>query len=93
MSTHNICFRGEIIEILCGYPLISGVMTSHTANSHIPKHGYPKVPAYFTLRKLTYSYILKNSPYKNFKIQIKVLKRLKLYRYVFVMIRFDASLV
>ena len=23
MSTHNICFRGEIRKILCGYPLLS----------------------------------------------------------------------
>ena len=23
MSTHNICFCGEIRKILCGYPLIS----------------------------------------------------------------------
>ena len=22
MSTHNICFRGEIRKILCGYPLL-----------------------------------------------------------------------
>ena len=23
MSTHNICFRGEIRTMLCGYPLLS----------------------------------------------------------------------
>ena len=23
MSTHNICFHGEIRKILCGYPLLS----------------------------------------------------------------------
>ena len=23
MSTHNICFRGDIRKILCGYPLLS----------------------------------------------------------------------
>ena len=27
MSTHNICFRGEIRKILCGYPLLSVAMT------------------------------------------------------------------
>ena len=26
MSTHNICFHGEIRKILCGYPLLSGVL-------------------------------------------------------------------
>ena len=26
MSTHNICFCGEIRKILCGYPLISVAM-------------------------------------------------------------------
>ena len=26
MSTHNICFCGEIRKILCGYPLLSGAM-------------------------------------------------------------------
>ena len=23
MSTHNICFRGEIRKLICGYPLLS----------------------------------------------------------------------
>ena len=27
MSTHNICFPGEIRKILCGYPLLSVAMT------------------------------------------------------------------
>ena len=27
MSTHDICFRGEIRKILCGYPLLSVAMT------------------------------------------------------------------
>ena len=27
MSTHNICFCGEIRKILCGYPLLSVAMT------------------------------------------------------------------
>ena len=27
MSTHNICFPGEIRKILCGYPLLSVTMT------------------------------------------------------------------
>ena len=26
MRTHNICFRGEIRKILCGYPLLSVAM-------------------------------------------------------------------
>ena len=26
MSTHNICFHGEIRKILCRYPLFSGAM-------------------------------------------------------------------
>ena len=26
MSTHNICFRGEIRKILCGYPILSVAM-------------------------------------------------------------------
>ena len=26
MSTHNICYRGEIRKILCGYPLLSVAM-------------------------------------------------------------------
>ena len=26
MSTHNICFRGKIRKILCGYPLLSVAM-------------------------------------------------------------------
>ena len=26
MSTHNICFRGEIKKILCGYSLLSVAM-------------------------------------------------------------------
>ena len=28
MSTHNICFRGEIRKILCGYPLLSVAMVA-----------------------------------------------------------------
>ena len=27
MSTHNICFRGEIRKIICGYPLLSVAMS------------------------------------------------------------------
>ena len=26
MSTHNICFHGEIRKILCGYPLLTVAM-------------------------------------------------------------------
>ena len=28
MSTHNICFRGKIRKILCGYPLLSVAMNT-----------------------------------------------------------------
>ena len=28
MSTHNICFRGEIRKILCEYTVLTGAMTS-----------------------------------------------------------------
>ena len=31
MSTHNICFCGEIRKILCGYPLLSVAMLQHVA--------------------------------------------------------------
>ena len=27
MSIHNICFRGEIRELLCGYPFLSGAIS------------------------------------------------------------------
>ena len=30
MSTHNICFRGEIRKILRGYPLLSVAMLENT---------------------------------------------------------------
>ena len=29
MSSHNICFRGEIRKILCGYPLLSVAMVTY----------------------------------------------------------------
>ena len=29
MSTHNICFCGEIRKILCGYPRLSVAMLNH----------------------------------------------------------------
>ena len=29
MSSHNICFRGDIRKILCGYPLFSVAMRSY----------------------------------------------------------------
>ena len=29
MSTHSMCFRGEIRKILCGYPLLSVAMDAH----------------------------------------------------------------
>ena len=42
MSTHNICFRGEIRKILCRYPLLSVAMifTSHLRMLLI--FGYPQ---------------------------------------------------
>ena len=30
MSTHNVCFRGEIRKILCEYPLLSVAMGGAT---------------------------------------------------------------
>ena len=35
MSTHNICFLGEIRKILCGYPLLSVAMDCLFAQSDI----------------------------------------------------------
>ena len=32
MSTHNICFCGEIRKILCGYPLLPVAMSLATQN-------------------------------------------------------------
>ena len=29
MSTHNVCFHGEIRKMLCGYPLLSVAMYSN----------------------------------------------------------------
>ena len=34
MSTHNICFCGEIRKILCGYPLLSVAM--HMKKLNVP---------------------------------------------------------
>ena len=34
MSTHNICFPGEIGKILCGYPLLSVAMCSSPSYSN-----------------------------------------------------------
>ena len=34
MSTHNICFHGEIRIILCGYPLLSVAMTGYHIVGH-----------------------------------------------------------
>ena len=33
MSTHNICFRGEIRKILCGYPHLSVAMSECSLGS------------------------------------------------------------
>ena len=32
MSTHNICFRGEIRKIITGYPPLSGPMNNNKKN-------------------------------------------------------------
>ena len=39
MSTHNICFHGEIRKVLCGHPLLSVAMTSSLVkiNLHLLK--------------------------------------------------------
>ena len=36
MSTHNVCFHGEIRKILCGYPLLSVAMhgSSNDKSNH-----------------------------------------------------------
>ena len=39
MSTHNICFCGEIRKILCGYPLLSVVMTNSKERSGLSTLG------------------------------------------------------
>ena len=39
MSTHNICFRGEIRKILCGYPLLSVAMI------HVPEYRHDLIQA------------------------------------------------
>ena len=39
MSTHNICFRGEIRKILCGYPLLSvAIRQVHMLDWVFPVH-------------------------------------------------------
>ena len=45
MSTHNICFRGEIRKILCGYPLLSG---------------YVDTPSYLELYNKQFTFLLQN---------------------------------
>ena len=35
MSTHNICFRGEIRKILCGYSLLSVAMAGQVDFDHL----------------------------------------------------------
>ena len=39
MSTHNICFHGEIRKILCGYPLFSVAMCKMDLFSFKDKYG------------------------------------------------------
>ena len=34
VSTHNICFRGEIRKMIYGYPVLSGAMSAEYAQSH-----------------------------------------------------------
>ena len=43
MSTHNICFRGEIRKILCGYPILSVALHDIISTD--------KVLSYFLLRR------------------------------------------
>ena len=50
MSTHNICFRGEIRKILCGYPLLSVAMvqadrifTIYTSSKIHPLHDMAQI--------------------------------------------------
>ena len=40
MSTHNICFHGEIRKILCGYPLLSVAMSDTPKDSLTYKSAY-----------------------------------------------------
>ena len=35
MSTHNICFSGEIRKILCGYSLLSGAVLCHAESKDL----------------------------------------------------------
>ena len=35
MSTHNMCFLGEIRKILCGYPLLSVAMNYYSDSRQI----------------------------------------------------------
>ena len=52
MSTHNICFRGEIRKILCGYPLLSVAMYNvDPVKSHfyIVKLGFTLVYSIFLI--------------------------------------------
>ena len=44
MSTHNICFHGEIKKILCGYPLLSVAIKPWTYIYHYTK--YKPNPSY-----------------------------------------------
>ena len=37
MSTHNICFCGEIRKILCAYPLLSVAMVSELKDHETQK--------------------------------------------------------
>ena len=47
MSTHNICFRGEIRKILCGYPLLSVAMICIATD----KRRYPQnIFYYFSMK-------------------------------------------
>ena len=50
MSTHNICFGGEIRKILCGYPLLSVAMDTHSYLDLC--HGYNVVPTTLELSQL-----------------------------------------
>ena len=40
MSTHNICFCGEIRKILCGYPLLSVAMETLKSSTGVQQTAY-----------------------------------------------------
>ena len=37
MSTHSLCFRVELSEIICGHPILSGVINKYMEEKRIAK--------------------------------------------------------